>query len=230
MLSNVPFFTEIGCRQTIERLEQVAFPAKFTPGQIIFEHGDSLNFLYIIKSGEVNIGRISKNNGKEVTFSILKAGSVFGEVSIFDGGCATAHAEARTNVELLLIPRADVLRVFSESPLALMSIIQNLCRLVRKVSRNAEERMLDQQPSARAAMARLFLAKMADGGKPMQNGNIRLPGSYRQGDLAKLTGFTRQKICVEVNKMKDEGVIEWDPRTGHITIISEDHINEIANQ
>lgn len=229
MLSKVPFFSEIGCPKTVERLERSASVMKYDPGQLIFEHDDVLDFLYVVKSGEIKVGRIS-GRGKVVTFSTLTPGSVFGEVSVFGGGGATARAEAGTKAELLVIPRSVVLRVFSESPQALMSIIQNLCRLVQKVSQNTEARLLEQHPSARIALARLFLTRAADGDARRSEEGIRLPGVYRQGEMAKLTGYQRQVICGHIKKLKEEAAIDWNPDTGRLTVLSEQYLRNIVEQ
>ena len=96
-------------------------------GEVILSPGSSVDSLYVISSGTVNIeGR--KGRGREV-ISHLRAGEFFGEIELLRGGKAIACVRAgHQPVELLSFPREDFLRIVQESPItaeALGRIVQD---------------------------------------------------------------------------------------------------------
>jgi len=65
-------------RTTLERLRR---------GDVIFEKGDPATSLYIVFSGRVAISARA-GDGRESVISVLGPGALFGEMSLFDAGCA----------------------------------------------------------------------------------------------------------------------------------------------
>ena len=64
----------------------------FTDGEYIFREGESANFAYIVKSGGVEITKIT-SVGEDVLASI-KNPTLFGEMALIDGSPRSAGARA----------------------------------------------------------------------------------------------------------------------------------------
>src|SRR5690242_13293745 len=64
----------------------------FRRGQIVFTRGDPGDTLIVVISGRVKVV-IRSADGGELTLAIVGPGSVFGELSIADGGSRSADAE-----------------------------------------------------------------------------------------------------------------------------------------
>ena len=69
---------------------------------LIFEQGQSADYLYILKEGEVAIS-FKPYDGPPITVSVINSGGVFGWSTALGRDCYTSSAIAQTDCELLCI-------------------------------------------------------------------------------------------------------------------------------
>jgi PAS domain S-box-containing protein len=93
----------------------------FTSGQIIFLEGDDSQDLYFLVSGQVEIFK-----GDMKIRDITQEGSIFGEISFFLGDRRTASVKAKTKVEVICIPKEEIMLFLKECPTAEPEIIRHL--------------------------------------------------------------------------------------------------------
>ena len=93
----------------------------FTSGQTIFLEGDDSQDLYILVAGQVEIFK-----GDMKIREITEEGTVFGEVSFFLGDKRTASVKAKTKVEVICIPKEEIMLFLEECPTAAPEIIRHL--------------------------------------------------------------------------------------------------------
>src|SRR4029077_11998335 len=67
----------------LARGAEVCHEQKFVSAKTIFKEGEPGNRLYIIAEGDVRISRQIPGSGEEA-LAVLKKGTIFGEMSIFD--------------------------------------------------------------------------------------------------------------------------------------------------
>jgi NADH dehydrogenase len=77
----------------------------FEPGDIIFHQGDLGDSVYVIQAGECDV--IKEENGEARTVATLRAGDYFGEMALLSDKTRNATIQARTAMEVLLIPKGD---------------------------------------------------------------------------------------------------------------------------
>jgi NADH:ubiquinone reductase (H+-translocating) len=77
----------------------------FEPGDIIFQQGDLGDSVYVIEQGECQV--IKQENGAARTVATLHAGDYFGEMALLSDKTRNATIQARTAMEVLLIPKCD---------------------------------------------------------------------------------------------------------------------------
>jgi CRP-like cAMP-binding protein len=87
---------------------------EFTDGQMIFCEHEPGRELYIIKSGKVEITKITSE--EEILLSVLREGEIFGELSIVSNKPRNASAIAVGEAVLLPISRETLPTVFERSP------------------------------------------------------------------------------------------------------------------
>jgi CRP/FNR family transcriptional regulator, cyclic AMP receptor protein len=90
----------------LQRVAEVCKEQKFQGAETVFKEGEPGNRLYIIAEGEVRISRNIPGSGEEA-LAVLKKGSVFGEMAIFDRSERSTDAIANADSVLLTISRSD---------------------------------------------------------------------------------------------------------------------------
>jgi CRP-like cAMP-binding protein len=90
----------------LARVSEVCREQKFAAGQHIFKEGEPGNRLFIISQGDVRISRTIPGSGEEA-LTVLKPGSCFGEMSIFDRSERSTDAIANSSCTLITIARPD---------------------------------------------------------------------------------------------------------------------------
>jgi len=77
----------------------------FEPGDVIFHQGDLGDSVYVIEKGECDV--IREAGGERTTLATLRAGDYFGEMALLADKTRNATIQARTSMEVLLIPKGD---------------------------------------------------------------------------------------------------------------------------
>jgi len=90
----------------LARVMEICKEQKFQSAATVFKEGEPSNRLYIIAEGEVRISRIVPGSGEEA-LAVLKPGTCFGEMGIFDRSERSTDAIANTDCTLLTITRSD---------------------------------------------------------------------------------------------------------------------------
>ena len=88
---------------TVEALARAAQPVSYSKNKQIYGQDDLSTDFHIILEGTVRAKSFSPD-GKEVTYSDIDAGSVFGEFSALDASPRSATVVATTNVKALKFP------------------------------------------------------------------------------------------------------------------------------
>jgi CRP-like cAMP-binding protein len=96
----------------------------FADGQMIFCEHQPGDDLYVVKSGKVEILKISPP--EEILLSILKEGDIFGELSILSSSPRSATAVSSGESVLLPVSRASLPSLFQKSPAVVGRILAAL--------------------------------------------------------------------------------------------------------
>ena len=121
-----------------------------TAGATIFKHGDPGDSLYVLRSGVVEIF-FKDDTGERIVLETAKAGDIFGELSLLDGGARSASAVVLEEGEALRVDRGDLDLFLRQRPAAAMDLLTAMGRRLRytadklrhTASRNVNEEMED---------------------------------------------------------------------------------------
>ena len=100
----------------------------FAKGSLIVREGDEAYTAYLLQSGRARV--FSESNGKQVDFSILNPGDIFGETALIIDGTRTASVEALEDCTVVLIRREDFAARLKKSDPAIRGVVQMLSRRV----------------------------------------------------------------------------------------------------
>jgi putative ABC transport system ATP-binding protein len=94
----------------------------YLPNETILSRDQSVDYFFMIRKGEVEVILQEKKN-EEYVASRLSAGEFFDEMELLRGGKAIGNVRAGDKpVEVVVIPRADFVRVMNESPITAEAI------------------------------------------------------------------------------------------------------------
>jgi CRP/FNR family cyclic AMP-dependent transcriptional regulator len=110
--------------------EKDATPINFTSGQVIFEDGQPRDFMYVVKTGEVDIVIRTR-----VVETVTEDG-FFGELALIDHAPRSATAIAKTDCTLIKIDERQFLYLVQETPFFALIVMRTLAARLRR--RNAQ--------------------------------------------------------------------------------------------
>src|SRR3954462_13556163 len=89
LLERSPMFAGLSAAE-LEELAKVAAPRTYESGQVIFREGDDGDTCFVVRSGAVKITR--ELGGRTIGLADVRAGVMFGELSMFGGEVRSASA------------------------------------------------------------------------------------------------------------------------------------------
>jgi CRP-like cAMP-binding protein len=189
--------------------------------EMLFFKGDIGDRLYIVVSGAIRIGATSPE-GRELSYVVLGAGAVLGEIAVIDGGERSADAKAMEPSQLLAIERRDVLSFLQQHPGQALHFLKLLCGRLRRADELLDDMVFMSLPS-RLAKHLLTLKEIVGGtgsdtGKP----EVRLS----QQVLAEHLGITRESVNKVLSKWEEGGIVSLG--RGRIVLDRLDALEEIA--
>ena len=101
----------------------------FTDGEYIFREGESAEFAYIVKSGEVQITKITATG--EDSLAVIKNPTLFGEMALIDGSPRSAGARAIGDTVVTEVTSAAFSQYIKNNPDAAIRIMKNLSESLR---------------------------------------------------------------------------------------------------
>lgn len=75
-------------------------------GEVLFREGDPGDAAFIVNSGSIGIFKVLE--GEEVELATLRPGELFGEMAIVDGSKRMAHAVAKEDSVVVVVPSSTV--------------------------------------------------------------------------------------------------------------------------
>jgi CRP-like cAMP-binding protein len=123
VLKTVPLFEGMSGRQ----LSRITARARhFTAGTAIVRAGDPGNAFYVILEGEVRVTPPGRRAVK------LKAGDVFGEMSLLDGSPRSADITAVGEVTAMVVGRPAFMKLIKSEPQMALVLLQTLATRLRE--------------------------------------------------------------------------------------------------
>jgi CRP/FNR family transcriptional regulator, cyclic AMP receptor protein len=178
---------------------------RFSANEMIFGRGDEGDRLYVIAGGRVRLSLVSED-GRELSVRIAGAGDLLGEMSTLDGAPRSADAVALDAVDALVLTRKELKRLILSGPAIAESVIQFLCRRLRRTTDQLE---LIALHSVEERLARLLLAEFEEGEAADQARQkiLALPQSV----IGQLIGASRPKANVALSSLERAGAIRRLP-------------------
>ena len=182
-------------------------------GEMLFLSGEPARGLYVIVDGEVRAFQ-QNEDGREQVMHINEAGSVLGDVPVFDDGPFPASAISEMETDVLLIEKNDVRELCAKYPSLALAALKLMATKVRRHASLVEALSL-HEVGQRLALFLLAEARSATLAP-------EVPESFRlrlsNQEIASRIGSVRDVVSRALTRLKHEGLISLDNR--NVTILN----------
>jgi len=144
-LMSLPLFKMLD-KNEVQIVDQYLDILELNAGDILFNEGDSGDYICFVISGQLDIIKESLA-GKPTVIASLVTGQCIGEMSIIDNLPRSATVKANTDTVLTILSRDDFNRLLQDEPYTGIKIIQHLARTLslglRRVSNNMADGLFE---------------------------------------------------------------------------------------
>lgn len=205
MLRSAPLFSALSER-ALERVRGIARVRACSPGQIVFQKGDTSDALLAVVSGRIVVSSPS-SEGSAVILNIIGPRGVIGEIGFFDAGPRSADATADRETCLLVLPRRDFLPLLETEPGALRWMLLLACARLRETTCFVEDMVL------LSLSVRLFhriqaLAR-SYGRVEARGSGVRIEHGLSQQALGDSIGASRVSVNQQLSAWRAQGLLTF---------------------
>jgi CRP/FNR family cyclic AMP-dependent transcriptional regulator len=187
----------------LERLAGLSVTKQLDRREALFNRGDEGDALYAVVEGLVRIW-VGSDSGKELTFSMMEPGDVFGEIALLDGLPRTANATAQEATVLVVMQRSAFLQVLEN---------ELLCERMRlKTDLLSDFAFADLPVRLARKLVDLVMAHGEINGE-----EARLGRRFSQTELAQMLGVSREAINKQLAAWSHKGIVSTED--GGLTIL-----------
>lgn len=220
-LKNLDIFSHMRTEE-YKLIDQYSSMKEVAKGDILYLQGASDKNVYLLKKGVVKITKLTPQ-GNEIILDIFSGGSMFGEMSVIDPQERDESAVVVENGLLCIMKKEDFERLIQMVP----GLAIRLSKMIGLKRWKIENKLLDLlYRTVEQRLARTFLNLLEDFGVPHKNGYL-LQIRLTHKDYADLIASTRETVTATLNKMKNDGLIDFEDK--YIVIKSQERLSALAS-
>ncbi|MFB0957392.1 Crp/Fnr family transcriptional regulator [Proteiniclasticum sp. QWL-01] len=215
LLKSTDLFQNIPEEDIIDFFKDHPVIRKYQKGSVIYLQNELCETLDIILKGTVTIQKIDYD-GKILTINQFCTGEILGENLLFSTkNHYPMTVFATSNTELVQIKAGAILDCCQRSRIFLQNLLESLSGKTLILS----DRLKSSVKSIRQILSEFLIYESYH----QDTLTIHLPSSKKE--LAEKMGIQRSSLSRELNKMRQDGLIEFDART--ITIHQIDSLKDL---
>jgi CRP/FNR family transcriptional regulator len=200
LLERTPMFAGLS-RGELDELAQVAVPRSYEAGQVIFREGDDGDTFFVVRSGAVKITR--EHGGRTIALAELRAGDMFGELSMFGGEVRSATAQALEATSAVALLAGDIRRLLASNPEIALKMLETMANRVRATN----QRLANQSFQTVAGRVAGVLIQLVDARQSEGAGERDVLVETTQADIAQLAGASRESASRFLATLEREGLV-----------------------
>jgi len=188
---------------------------------VIVSQGSGGRDMYIIASGSLKVSVLS-DQGKEISFAVLRKDDYFGELSMIDGRVRSATVTAIEDSELLVMGYSEYQRLLQEYPHTATQFLTRMLSTLANRLRETDEIYQDSvflDVSARLAKF-LLSTSIADNGSG--SGQRLIDIRLSQYELGTLINASRESVNKQLRDWESQGIVRI--HKGKITLLNPERL------
>ncbi len=211
LLKRVPFFAQLE-EEELQPILAHLQELQIGKNQTIFREGSPGEFLFMIRTGNVKIYKLSKE-GKEQILGVFGPGDFFAELPLLDGGKYPASAEALTAGTLVRLSRENFLKILAAHPSVVTRILETVGARLRYFTNMVADLTLKD---AARRLAGFLYEKAKRHTLPGQK-VVGFPLELTHQEIASLIGTARETVSRTLQQFQREEIIRIRDR--HVTVL-----------
>lgn len=205
----------------LEELLGFAVTKRLGRNETLIEQHDPGDSMMVVLSGMMK-ACVFSSSGKEVVLEYLGAGSIIGELALFDGEPRAASVVAIEPSELVVLQRRFVMAFLEKKPLIALGVIRTLCRKIRRTNSLVQDTAgLAMGPK----LARGLIRLLEEYGEQNEEG-LSLPFRLSQAELGSYVSLSRENVNRQLKIWEDSGIVQLSQ--GRIRVQDEEGLRSIA--
>jgi CRP/FNR family cyclic AMP-dependent transcriptional regulator len=220
-LKNLDVFSQMRTEE-YKMIDQYSIMKEVAKGDILYLQGAPDKNVYLLKKGAVKITKLTPQ-GNEIILDIFSGGSMFGEMTVIDPQERDESAVVMEDALLCIMKKADFERLTQMVP----GLAIRLSKMIGLKRWKIENKLLDLlYRTVEQRLAKTFLNLLEDFGVPHKSGYL-LKIRLTHKDIADLIASTRETVTSTLNKMKGDGLIDYEDK--YIVINSQEGLAALAS-
>lgn len=199
--------------EELSRLLSVATPEHIAPGSIIVPQSTPIDKLLVITSGNAKVV-MTGAAGREVTLEMLRPGDLIAETSLLDGSPPTASVVALSDVDVLALPRSEVVLLLGRYPQLTLSLLSEMANRMRRAEETIFALALQD---IEERLCRMLIRLARDESSPDHQGGLLMRRRPTQQELANMVGATRESVSRCLTTLARKGLAVCQGRSMLLT-------------
>ena len=181
--------------------------------------------MYIVASGSLKVSVLS-DQGKEISFAVLRKDDYFGELSMIDGRLRSATVTAIEDSELLVLGHSEYQRLLLEHPHTATQFLTRMLSSLANRLRATDELYQDSVFLDVSARLAKFLLSTSITGKGTPRGERLIDIRLSQYELGTLINASRESVNKQLRDWESQGIVGI--HKGNITLLNPEHLQREA--
>ena len=201
-LRTLPVFQGLESGQ-LEEIARYAGMRRVARGVTVVQAGEAADSVYFVLNGSMKV-LVSDEDGREVIFTIIGQGAVFGEMGIFDAAPRSASVGSAVPSDLVVFSQSDFLLIMKNHFDVCLRIMGSMAQRLREADRKIESLAL-MDVYGRVARLLLDMAEIVDG-------NCLIRKKISKQDIAKMIGASREMVSRVMKDLIARGLVRETPQ------------------
>src|SRR5436305_8677600 len=200
LLERTPMFAGLSAAE-LDELAKVAVPRTYEAGQVVFREGDEGDTWLVVSHGAVKITR--EDGGRTIALAELRAGDMFGELSLFGGEVRSATAQPREPTAAVALLGGDIRRLLAGNPEIALKMLESMANRVRATN----QRLANQSFQTVAGRVAGVLMQLVNARQSEGAGEHDVLVEATQADIAQLAGASRESASRFLATLERQGLV-----------------------
>jgi CRP/FNR family transcriptional regulator, cyclic AMP receptor protein len=187
--------------QETDRLTQRTSERAFKRGETVYAPGDALAVVFLLLTGSIRLYGMA--GGQELTFDVLRAGTIFGIASLMER-TQDEYALALEPSRVGVLGLNDFWHLVRQNPEINARLVKLLGDRLRMTRGRMADIALKETP---ARLASLILDLVQSEGMVTREGHYKIVARYTHEQLAAMIGTQRGSVTRALGKLQDSGCV-----------------------